>query len=115
MQVFAVGTNLPTPVASTKVILGGIVNPRTGSSSAHVVNISIWAKLIIPLLPSRIRKKEIIYYSKHISKLLYCIINDHNLYSSNIGLFHLISVLPPVEDPWNSSGVKGFELQIFQG
>jgi hypothetical protein len=57
MQVFAVGTNLPTPVASTKVILGGIVKPRTGSSSAHVVNISIWAKLIIPLLPSRIRNK----------------------------------------------------------
>ena len=22
---------------------------------------------------------------------------------------------PPVEDPWNSSGVKGFELGILQG
>jgi hypothetical protein len=57
MQVFAVGTNLPLSSTSAKVMLGCIVKPRTGSSSAHVVNMSMWAKLITPLLPPRIRNE----------------------------------------------------------
>jgi hypothetical protein len=48
---------LPLSSTSAKVILGGIVKPRTGSSSAHVVNMSMWAKLITPLLPPRIRNE----------------------------------------------------------
>ena len=51
IQVFAVGINLSLPVASVKLMLGWTLNPSGGSSSAQVVNINMWAKVIAPLLP----------------------------------------------------------------
>ena len=41
IQVFAVSINLSAAAASMKVILGLIVKPNGGSSSVHVVNMSI--------------------------------------------------------------------------
>lgn len=51
MQVFTVGTNLPWAFSSANVMLGGIVKLSNGSSSAHVTNMRIRAKLTSTFSP----------------------------------------------------------------
>ena len=60
MQVLEVGINISLPSASVKMMLGGILNPRGGSSLAQVVNINMCAKVIVPLLPPVTAERQLL-------------------------------------------------------
>ena len=54
IHVLAVGTNLPSSCAGKNVMLGEIVKPMGGSSSAHVTNINMCCNVISPRLQPKV-------------------------------------------------------------
>ena len=66
IHVLAVGMKLSFPVASVKLMLGWTLNPNVGSSSTHVANINMRAKVIAPLLPPRTFKSKVMWMQIHL-------------------------------------------------